>query len=138
MVGRQRGGREAEIEERQRWNQKEHDRIMKSVNGACVLTYIYTYVHMYVRRCLIYSTSVLIRTLLVYTYMFFIMCPPFTHIVYVQCNRFVEYIIIALMQFNIIGCVEMYQQCSQCMRSDCLIIEGSFWVGVDDHVTKSV
>jgi hypothetical protein len=29
----QRGGREAEIEERQRWNQKEHDRIMKSVNA---------------------------------------------------------------------------------------------------------
>ena len=35
---RERGGREAEIEERERWNKKEHDRIMKSVNG--------TYVHM--------------------------------------------------------------------------------------------
>ena len=95
-----------------------------------VRVYLLLFIHTYVHRCLIYNTSVLIRTLLVYTYMFFIMCPPSTHIVYVQCNRFVEYIIIALIQFNIIGCVEMYQLCSQCMRSDCLIIEGSFWVGV--------
>ena len=33
---RERGGREAEIEERERWNKREHDRIMKSVNGAYV------------------------------------------------------------------------------------------------------
>ena len=46
IVGRERGGREAEQEERQKWNQREQQRILDSVRGTSVM-YIYTieYVH---------------------------------------------------------------------------------------------
>ena len=35
-VCRERGGREAEIAERQRWNERENERITRSVNGGCL------------------------------------------------------------------------------------------------------